>query len=241
MYRINNSDPPKRLREAKAIATAMGITIAAAYTTHSRIAITVSERGQKHAGACVMADASVAAQTGRVGAFRVTGSSNASALDDASALSPINAVKMERERDKPVLRFAKISEHAVPPTRGFTRDTGYDLYSAHDCTVGAMDKAVVKTDIQIAVSRGYYGRVALRSGLAAKHFIDVGAGIVDEDYRGNVSIVLFNFGKATFDVKRGDRVAQLVCEKICYPDLVEEQTLAEMNRGARGFGSTGRN
>ncbi|XP_017259672.1 deoxyuridine 5'-triphosphate nucleotidohydrolase, mitochondrial isoform X2 [Kryptolebias marmoratus] len=161
-------------------------------------------------------------------------------VTDVSALSPSKRAKTETT-EAPVLRFAKLSEHATPPTRGSAKAAGYDLYSAYDYSIGAMDKAIVKTDIQIAVPHGYYGRVAPRSGLAAKHFIDVGAGVVDEDYRGNVGVVLFNFSKETFEVKKGDRVAQLVCEKICYPDLVEEKTLDETKRGAGGFGSTGRN
>ncbi|XP_056268758.1 deoxyuridine 5'-triphosphate nucleotidohydrolase, mitochondrial [Pseudoliparis swirei] len=143
--------------------------------------------------------------------------------------------------DAPVLRFAKLSAHATPPTRGSSRAAGYDLYSAYDYTVGPMGKALVKTDLQIAVPPGCYGRVAPRSGLAVKHFIDVGAGVVDEDYRGNVGVVLFNFSKDTFEVKRGDRVAQLVCERICYPELVEQQALEETPRGGAGFGSTGSN
>ncbi|XP_033844564.1 deoxyuridine 5'-triphosphate nucleotidohydrolase, mitochondrial [Periophthalmus magnuspinnatus] len=166
------------------------------------------------------------------------------ALDtiDASAVSPSKRTRLEEtSADRPVLRFAKLSEHATPPTRGSARAAGYDLYSAYDYVVGPMDKAIVKTDIQIAVPPGHYGRVAPRSGLAAKHFIDVGAGVVDEDYRGNVGVVLFNFNKEPFEVKKGDRVAQLVCEKICYPDLEELETLDETERGAGGFGSTGRN
>ncbi|XP_031704114.1 deoxyuridine 5'-triphosphate nucleotidohydrolase, mitochondrial isoform X1 [Anarrhichthys ocellatus] len=164
-------------------------------------------------------------------------------VTDASAISPSKRARTEtkREEDRSVLRFAKLSEYATTPTRGSTKAAGYDLYSAYDYTIGPMDKAMVKTDIQIAVPHGCYGRVAPRSGLAAKHFIDVGAGVVDEDYRGNVGVVLFNFSKASFDVKKGDRVAQLVCERICYPDLVEQKTLDETERGAGGFGSTGRN
>ncbi|XP_029899875.1 deoxyuridine 5'-triphosphate nucleotidohydrolase, mitochondrial [Myripristis murdjan] len=164
-------------------------------------------------------------------------------VTDASAGSPLKRARAEAmpEDGKPVLKFAKLSEHATPPTRGSAKAAGYDLYSAYDYSIGPMDKAIVKTDIQIAVPRGCYGRVAPRSGLAAKHFIDVGAGVVDEDYRGNVGVVLFNFSKETFEVKKGDRVAQLVCERICYPDLVELETLDETERGAGGFGSTGRN
>ncbi|XP_020794693.1 deoxyuridine 5'-triphosphate nucleotidohydrolase, mitochondrial isoform X2 [Boleophthalmus pectinirostris] len=167
------------------------------------------------------------------------------ALDviDASAVSPSKKARLEERAAEvtPVLKFAKLSEHATTPTRGSAKAAGYDLYSAYDYIVGPMDKAIVKTDIQIAVPPGHYGRVAPRSGLAAKHFIDVGAGVVDEDYRGNVGVVLFNFNKEPFEVKKGDRVAQLVCEKICYPDLEELETLDETERGAGGFGSTGRN
>lgn len=157
--------------------------------------------------------------------------------------SPAKRLRAETEPEpaKIVLKFAKLSENATVPTRGSTRAAGYDLYSAYDYSVAPLDKAIVKTDIQIAVPPGCYGRVAPRSGLAAKHFIDVGAGVVDEDYRGNVGVVLFNFSKETFEVKKGDRVAQLICERICYPELEECDTLDETARGAGGFGSTGTN
>ncbi|XP_068380419.1 deoxyuridine 5'-triphosphate nucleotidohydrolase, mitochondrial-like [Eschrichtius robustus] len=135
------------------------------------------------------------------------------------------------------LRFAWLSEHATTPTKGSERATGYDLYSAYDYTVPPMEKAPVKTDIP----SGCYGRVAPRSGLAAKHFIDVGAGVVDEDYRGNVGVVLFNFGKEKFEVKKGDRIAQLICERIFYPEIEEVQVLDDTERGSGGFGSTGNN
>ncbi|XP_068169644.1 deoxyuridine 5'-triphosphate nucleotidohydrolase, mitochondrial isoform X2 [Antennarius striatus] len=158
----------------------------------------------------------------------------------AAAVSPSKRARTEAEK-RPVLKFAKLSEHATTPTRGSAKAAGYDLYSAYEYSIGPMDKTVVKTDIQIAVPHGCYGRVAPRSGLAAKNFIDVGAGVVDEDYRGNVGVVLFNFSKDTFHVKKGDRIAQLVCERICYPDLVEQETLDDTERGSGGFGSTGCN
>ncbi|XP_063268259.1 deoxyuridine 5'-triphosphate nucleotidohydrolase, mitochondrial isoform X2 [Prinia subflava] len=139
------------------------------------------------------------------------------------------------------LRFTKLSENAFAPSRGSARSAGYDLYSAYDCVIPPMEKAVVKTDIQIALPPGCYGRVAPRSGLAAKHFIDVGAGVIDEDYRGNVGVVLFNFGKETFEVKKGDRIAQLICERIYYPELEEVEALDDTERGEGGFGSTGKN
>ncbi|NXJ05407.1 DUT protein, partial [Odontophorus gujanensis] len=139
------------------------------------------------------------------------------------------------------LRFTKLSDNARAPSKGSARAAGYDLYSAYDCVIPPMEKAVVKTDIQVALPSGCYGRVAPRSGLAAKHFIDVGAGVIDEDYRGNVGVVLFNFGKETFEVKKGDRIAQLICERIFYPELEEVQALDDTERGEGGFGSTGKN
>ncbi|XP_021262988.1 deoxyuridine 5'-triphosphate nucleotidohydrolase, mitochondrial isoform X1 [Numida meleagris] len=139
------------------------------------------------------------------------------------------------------LRFTKLSENACAPSKGSARAAGYDLYSAYDYVIPPMEKAVVKTDIQIALPSGCYGRVAPRSGLAAKHFIDVGAGVIDEDYRGNIGVVLFNFGKETFEVKKGDRIAQLICERIFYPELEEVQALDDTERGEGGFGSTGKN
>ncbi|KAF0880466.1 DUT protein, partial [Crocuta crocuta] len=139
------------------------------------------------------------------------------------------------------LRFVRLSEHATAPTKGSARAAGYDLYSAYDYTVPPMEKALVKTDIQIALPSGCYGRIAPRSGLAAKHFIDVGAGVIDEDYRGNVGVVLFNFGKEKFEVKKGDRIAQLICERIFYPEIEEVQVLDDTERGSGGFGSTGKN
>jgi len=142
---------------------------------------------------------------------------------------------------KPTLRFAKMSEHAKAPTRGSSVAAGYDLYAAEEMVIEPGKRACVKTDIQIEVPDGTYGRVAPRSGLAAKHGIDVGAGVVDKDYRGNVMVLLFNFGDAAFNVARGDRIAQLVLEKICMAELEELPTLDDTERGDGGFGSTGKN
>merc|ERR1712025_198309 len=137
------------------------------------------------------------------------------------------------------LLVATLSENATIPTRGSARAAGYYLYSAEDLSIPARGKGLVKTDIQIKVPHGTYGRVAPRSGLAWKNHIDIGAGVVDEDYRGNVGVVMFNHAEQEFVVKKGDRVAQLVCEKISYPGLELLDSLGETVRGEGGFGSTG--
>ena len=80
---------------------------------------------------------------------------------------------------------------------------------------------------------------APRSGLAWKHSIDVGAGVIDADYRGPVGVILFNHSDQDFAVKAGDRVAQLILERIVTPDVMEVEDLESTTRGSGGFGSTG--
>ncbi|KAG2228048.1 hypothetical protein INT45_012072 [Circinella minor] len=139
----------------------------------------------------------------------------------------------------PRLLVKRLSENAKIPTRGSIAAAGYDLYSAADIVIPAQGKIIVPTDISIAVPEGCYGRVAPRSGLAAKHFLDTGAGVIDADYRGPVGVVMFNFSKVDYEVKKGDRVAQLVLERIYTPDVIEVENLDDTDRGAGGFGSTG--
>ncbi|KJZ77875.1 Deoxyuridine 5'-triphosphate nucleotidohydrolase [Hirsutella minnesotensis 3608] len=140
----------------------------------------------------------------------------------------------------PALQVKKLSDKARLPTRGSAFAAGYDVYASRDTTVPARDKVLVDTDISIAVPAGTYGRIAPRSGLASKHFIDTGAGVIDADYRGQVKVLLFNHADADYEIKEGDRIAQLVLERIVTPDVVEVQELAESVRGAGGFGSTGK-
>ncbi|KAK4659515.1 Deoxyuridine 5'-triphosphate nucleotidohydrolase [Podospora pseudocomata] len=139
----------------------------------------------------------------------------------------------------PSLQVKKLSSTARLPTRGSAFAAGYDLYASKDTTIPARGKALVDTDISIAVPANTYGRIAPRSGLAAKHFIDTGAGVIDADYRGPVKVLLFNHADSDFEVKEGDRIAQLIVERIFTPEVVEVQELEESVRGAGGFGSTG--
>lgn len=142
-------------------------------------------------------------------------------------------------RPEEVFRVQRTSPNATLPKRGSALAAGYDLASAEDCVIPARGKHCVKTGLVIAVPPGTYGRVAPRSGLAAKHFIDTGAGVVDEDYRGELMVLLFNHSDADFHVKMGDRIAQLVLERIATPPVEEVQSMDDTERGAGGFGSTG--
>lgn len=104
-----------------------------------------------------------------------------------------------------------------------------------------MNRQLVKTDIAIKLPDQCYGRIAPRSGLALSNFIDVGAGVIDKDYKGNICVLLFNHSNSDFEVKRGHKIAQLICEVILYPDLVEVKDVGESERGTKGFGSSGLN
>ena len=148
---------------------------------------------------------------------------------------------MKFPEQEEVLRFVKLTENACAPSKATADAAGFDLYSAYDYEVQPSGKVLAMTDIQIAVPSGCYGRIAPRSGLAHKNFIDIGAGVIDRDYRGNVGVILFNFGKEVFHVKKGDRIAQLICERIAYPRIEECTSLSETVRGEGGFGSTGMN
>eukprot|EP01031_Cornospumella_fuschlensis_P033825 gene33826-40926_t len=137
------------------------------------------------------------------------------------------------------MQVKKLTDLAILPTRGSAFAAGFDLSSAYDVVVPRRGKAICKTDLAIAIPPNTYARIAPRSGLAVKNFIDVGAGVVDYDYRGNVGVVLFNHAEEDFVVKRGDRIAQLILERICMAEVEEVEELASTDRGAGGFGSTG--
>ncbi|KAJ7541479.1 hypothetical protein O6H91_10G061400 [Diphasiastrum complanatum] len=139
----------------------------------------------------------------------------------------------------PALLVKKLSPHAILPSRGSALAAGYDLSSAYDAVVPARGKELLKTDLSIAIPEGTYARIASRSGLAWKHSIDVGAGVIDADYRGPVGAILFNHSDQDFTVKAGDRIAQLILENIVTPEVVEVDNLENTVRGTGGFGSTG--
>lgn len=137
------------------------------------------------------------------------------------------------------LYVKRLTKCAVLPSRGSVMAAGLDLYSSEEVTVPSKMRAVVKTGLSIAVPEGYYGRIAPRSGLSVNYGLDVGAGVIDSDYRGEVCVLLFNFGEQDYEVNMGKRIAQLIIEKIGIPEVVETDELDETIRGAGGFGSTG--
>lgn len=140
----------------------------------------------------------------------------------------------------PLLYIRKLSVHARAPYRASQNAAGWDLCSAAKQIIEPGGRALIPTDLAIRVPDGTYGRIAPRSGLSLRHGIHVGAGVIDADYRGNVGVLLFNLGTSPFVVNYGDRIAQLILEKICVVNgVMEVDDLDETTRGASGFGSTG--
>lgn len=122
---------------------------------------------------------------------------------------------------------------------------GLDLIAAvpagRPVTIAPGDRAQVPTGIAIALPRGTEGQVRPRSGLAARHGVTVlnTPGTIDSDYRGEIHVILANFGNKSFEIARGDRVAQLVVAPVLHAQLVEQKNLDKTGRGTKGFGSTG--
>lgn len=147
--------------------------------------------------------------------------------------------KRDIELNDQILQVLLTTPEARLPTRGSEYAAGYDLYASEAISLPKGGRGVVKTGLKISIPFGCYGRVAPRSGLAVKKGIDVGAGVIDADYRGEVGVVLFNFGDDVFEISIGDRIAQLILEKIHNAPVVEVKTLDDTQRGEGGFGSTG--
>ena len=129
--------------------------------------------------------------------------------DNCKHRSKCKLYSFVNEKGDEVVKVQRVNVNAKLPVRGTEGAAGYDLATAQAAVVPVHGKCLVKTGLAMALLSGCYGRIAPRSGLALKKFIDVGAGIVDADYRGEVGVILFNFGKEDFVVNMGDRIAQL--------------------------------
>lgn len=118
---------------------------------------------------------------------------------------------------------------------------GMDVVSAEDVTIAPGGRHAVATGLSVAIPVGFEIQVRPRSGLALKHGISVpnAPGTVDSDYRGEVKVILINHGAEAFDIRRGDRVAQLVLAPVTRASWIEVEELDETARGEGGFGSTG--
>jgi dUTP pyrophosphatase len=146
---------------------------------------------------------------------------------------------------RPTLKIRRVGGRGPPidpPAYQSEAAAGLDLRADEACTLAPGERRLVPTGIAIELPPGHEGQVRPRSGLAAKHGIGMvnGPGTIDEDYRGEVGVILVNLGQAPFEIHRGDRIAQLVVAPVVRVDVVEVDGLSDTGRGAGGFGSTGK-
>ena len=144
------------------------------------------------------------------------------------------------------IKVKKLTSTATIPTKSRKTDAGYDLYSDENIALYPEDTKLISTGIAFAIPDGYAGLIWDRSGLGTKG-IHRHAGVVDSSYRGEVKVALYNarpghvdFTDNMYFISRGDRIAQILFQKVPHFDLVETEELDDTDRGSSGFGSSGR-
>ena len=140
----------------------------------------------------------------------------------------------------PVLNVKKLNENATVPTKVNKSDAGYDLYALEGTIIDKHSHKLIKTGISMQIPEGYVGLIWPRSGMAYKHGIDVFAGVIDSSYRGDVGVILYNSQYSNYNIEKGDRIAQIIFQKIEDFDLHVVENLDDTSRGAGGFGSSGK-
>ena len=137
------------------------------------------------------------------------------------------------------LGFKRLDPRATLPARGSVLAAGLDICSIEDIVIEPRQRSLVPTGLAVAIPEGYYGRVAPRSGLATKNGLDVLAGVIDADYRGEIRCLLLNTGEAPIHLPAQSKICQLIIEKIITPAAIWADEISETDRGSGGFGSTG--
>ncbi len=153
------------------------------------------------------------------------------------------------------VEFKLLSASATVPTRAHAGDAGYDLYSPVDHVIPPGSHSLIPTDLSVKLPAptyeglSVYGRIAPRSGMSLKKATDVGGGVVDLGFDGNIGVILFNHGKEHLKISRGDKIAQFILEVCMTPrirvdygygnpavEVIEDES---RERGSHGFGSSG--
>lgn len=134
----------------------------------------------------------------------------------------------------------KLDPGAYMPVRAHKTDAGLDLRAREGKVIPWHGSAVFDTGVHIALPRGYYGKIESKSGLNVHHNVMSCGGVIDEGYTGSIAVKLYNLGKADYEVHEGDKIAQLVVMPYAAPSMELVMALDDTERGADGFGSTGR-
>ena len=147
------------------------------------------------------------------------------------------------------VKFKKLDENATAPSFNYEDDAGLDFFSNENTEVSAKGFKIISTGIALQLPRSYisneikykyFVKLFSRSGLACKHGLEIGAGVIDSSYTGEVKIFVHNFGKKNYKINKHDKIAQGVLYAIPQYGLIEETKLNETSRGNKGFGSSGK-
>ena len=137
-----------------------------------------------------------------------------------------------------MIKFKLIHNYATQPSRATDGSAGFDLYATDNHTVWPGARVKMPTGVQMEIPEGYAGFVWPRSGMAVKHGFDILAGLIDSDFRGEIMVAGINHGDQPIDIRRGERVAQIVFSPVATLATMVE-SVDDTERGAGGFGSTG--
>ena len=136
------------------------------------------------------------------------------------------------------LRLNRLTSEARIPTKGSKKAAGRDLYAPSGTTIPAKGQGIIGTGIAIGLPPNTYGRIAPRSGLAIKYSLAVNAGVIDADYTGEIKVIVINLGNKEYEIQNGDKIAELIVERIASEEAILVENLETTERGTRGFGSS---
>jgi dUTP pyrophosphatase len=137
------------------------------------------------------------------------------------------------------IQIQKLSEGAKIPSFAHNDDAAMDFFASEMVTIDQGKRAQVRTGIAVAIPEGFAGLIWDKSGLSHKAGLKVIGGVIDAGYRGEILIGIMNLSEDSYTFKVGDKIAQMLIQKIEHPEIVEVAMLGETTRGANGFGSTG--
>jgi len=138
------------------------------------------------------------------------------------------------------VKIKKLRTEAKIPEYAHVNDAGLDLFAAEKIVISAGSRALISTGIAMEIPDGFVGLIWDKSGIATKHGLKTLAGVVDAGYRGDVKVGLVNLSNTDYNIEIGDKIAQMLIQKVEHINITEITKLSDTSRGANGFGSTGK-
>jgi len=138
------------------------------------------------------------------------------------------------------MKVQLLNKDAKMPSKGSEQSAGFDLYSTQNYDIKPNEQVLISTGIALQIPNGCYGRIAPRSGFSVKGHSDIGAGVIDNDYRGEIKVLVRNLSTVSeVSIKKNDKIAQIIITPYVSPELEQVKELTTTKRGKDGFGSTG--